>query len=224
MLVDKPYGWTSFRAVKLVRRLTKAKKVGHAGTLDPLATGLLIICTGKFTKRISEFQDMPKVYSGSFRIGEITPSFDLETEVTSSGDWKSISADQIMSAVDSLTGEQMQTPPVFSAVKIDGVRAYKKARQGDAPVLEPKKIFIYHFEITGINGSDIHFLIKCSKGTYIRSIARDLGEKLGCGAHLTNLRRESIGDFRVSEAYTPETLNQLLGNSPDLYSPGVSEA
>ncbi len=210
MLVDKPYGLTSFAMVKKLRWLTRAKKVGHAGTLDPLATGLLILCTGKFTKRIHEFQDLEKEYTGTFVLGSTTASFDLESEVIVSGDYSHLKEEEIQREVKSLTGPLSQIPPIFSAVKVDGVRSYKKARAGEAVEIKPKDITIHSFEIEAIDLPEVRFKIICSKGTYIRSVARDLGKALGCGAYLSSLRREAIGSYRVEQARSPEEWTQIL--------------
>lgn len=205
LLIDKPYSWTSFDVVAKVRNWQrklygKKVKVGHAGTLDPLATGLLIVCVGKFTKRIEEFQAKEKEYSGSFILGSSTKSFDLETEVFESGDYTKLSPQDIEAAAKSFLGKSMQKPPLFSAVKINGKRAYSLARKDKEVELPEKEIEIFSFDITAIELPRVDFLIRCSKGTYIRAIARDFGERLGCGAYMSALRREAIGDFRVSEA------------------------
>lgn len=200
ILLDKPYKWTSFDVVKKIRGAVRIKKVGHAGTLDPLATGLLIVCTGKMTKQINEYQALYKEYTGDICLGKTTPSFDLETEVDSEKDISHLTEEMIREAANSFIGEQMQVPPVFSAVKVDGKRAYKSAREGKTVKLEPRPIQIFAFEITAITLPIISFQIACSKGTYIRSIARDIGEKLNVGGHLTTLRRTAIGPFRVEDA------------------------
>ena len=200
ILIDKPYHWTSFDVVKKVRNAVKIKKVGHAGTLDPLATGLLIVCTGKMTKSINEYQALYKEYTGEIRLGQTTPSFDLETEVDSEKNISHLTEEMIQEAAASFVGEQMQVPPVFSAVKVDGKRAYESARKGKEVKLEPKPIQIFAFEVTSINLPTISFQIACTKGTYIRSIARDMGEKLNVGGHLTALRRTAIGTFKVEDS------------------------
>jgi tRNA pseudouridine55 synthase len=200
LLLDKPYGWTSFDVVKKVRGAMGIKKVGHAGTLDPLATGLLIICTGRMTKQIEAYQAMFKEYTGTFCLGQTTPSFDLETEVDASCDISGLSEAQVREAAAGFVGEQQQVPPIFSAVKVDGKRAYQAARKGKEVVLEAKPIAIHAFEVEALRLPEVDFRIACSKGTYIRAIARDLGERLGVGAHLAALRRTAIGEFRVEDA------------------------
>ncbi len=198
---DKPLEWTSFDVVKKVRNLIKIKKVGHAGTLDPLASGLLIVCTGKMTKQIERFQGMPKEYVGQLELGKITPSYDLETEVQSYAELGDLSETDVLAATSSFIGEIDQVPPIFSAVKVEGKRAYDAARQGKQPKLDPKRITIHTFEITGIQLPYVNFRVVCSKGTYIRSLVRDFGEKLQKGAYMTELRRTAIGDFRVEDAW-----------------------
>jgi tRNA pseudouridine55 synthase len=213
LLIDKPLKWTSFDVVNKIRWLLKGKtgqklKVGHAGTLDPLATGLLIICTGKFTKRIDEFQGQEKEYEGVFTIGATTPCFDLEKEIDAYFPVAHITDELIHQATKKFIGEQLQRPPLFSAVQIEGKRAYDLARKGSDKELPPRQIFIREFEIKNIARKettiDIHFRISCSKGTYIRSIARDLGLALNSGAHLSALRRTRIGEFIVGDALTVE--------------------
>lgn len=208
LLIDKPYTWTSFDVVGKVRvwakrRCGKKIKVGHAGTLDPLATGLLIVCTGKFTKRIEEFQAQEKEYTGTFKLGSTTPSFDLETEPVPGGPYGHLQPQDLQAAAERLSGAQQQVPPAFSAVKIGGKKAYEYARKDKDVVLPPKPITVYSFELTRIALPEIDFRIVCSKGTYIRALARDFGELLGCGAHLTALRRTRIGAFDVRDAISP---------------------
>ncbi len=208
LLLDKPYTWTSFDVVGKVRawarrRCGKKIKVGHAGTLDPLATGLLIVCTGKFTKRIEEFQAQEKEYTGTFVLGHTTPSYDLETEPIPGGPYAHLSSGDLQAAAERLSGPQQQVPPVFSAVKIGGKKAYEYARKDKEVVLQPKPVTVYTFELTRIALPEVDFRIVCSKGTYIRSLARDFGELLGCGAHLSALRRTRIGEFDVRDAVSP---------------------
>lgn len=202
ILVDKPYGWTSFAVVKKLKWLGKYRKIGHAGTLDPLATGLLICCTGKMTKQIDTFQAQVKEYTGTLVLGKTTPSFDLETEVDAIFPVEHIHSSDIQQVVKQLTGVIQQIPPVFSAVKVDGKRAYKSARQGQEIVIEPRPVTIYEFEVDEANFPEIGFRIVCSKGTYIRSLVRDFGALLGSGAYMSSLRRTRIGDFRVEDAIT----------------------
>lgn len=206
LLIDKPYEWTSFDVVNYIRSLIKRVqgikkiKVGHAGTLDPLATGLLIICTGKFTKRIEEFQGMDKVYVGSMHFGATTPSFDKETEIDKEFDISNISDDELIGATTQFKGNIKQIPPVYSAIKIDGKRAFKYARQNDEVELKARDVRINSFDIFNINLPNIDFAVSCSKGTYIRSLVRDFAESLKNGAHLTDLRRTAIGEFNVNNA------------------------
>ena len=209
LLVDKPLTWTSFDVVKKLKYHLKVKKIGHAGTLDPLATGLLILCTGKMTKQIESYQAQEKEYTGKFIIGKTTPSFDLETEEQNEMSIEHITEDNIYEAASSLTGIIDQVPPVFSAVKVDGKRAYKSAREGEDVKLKARTVEIKEFEIVQIALPEVQFLIKCSKGTYIRSIARDFGIALGTGAYLGELRRTKIGDYSVENAKTIEELIAL---------------
>lgn len=200
LLISKPLEWTSFDVVNKLRYKLKIKKIGHAGTLDPLATGLLIICTGKMTKQIEEFMGLEKEYTGTFIIGQTTPSYDLETEVSEPVDISHITESAIQQAVHSLTGKISQLPPTHSAIKIGGKRAYKFARKGQEVELKPREVEVSEFEITRIELPSIDFRIVCSKGTYIRSLARDLGEKLGVGAYLSQLCRTRIGNFNLADA------------------------
>ena len=215
ILIDKPYQWTSFDVVKSIkgqaRRITGIKriKVGHAGTLDPLATGLLLICTGKKTKEIESFQAQEKEYTGTIYLGATTPCFDLEQEVDKRFDISEITEDQVKNTTARFLGEIEQTPPIFSAIKIDGKRAYEYARNDEEVKIKSKKISIYEFKLTRVELPEIDFRIRCSKGTYIRSIARDFGLALNNGAHLTALRRTKIGDFKVEDAMSPEAFKQL---------------
>jgi tRNA pseudouridine55 synthase len=216
LLFDKPIGWTSFDVVNKVRYLIRSHlgikkiKVGHAGTLDPLATGLLILCTGKFTKRIQEFQDQDKEYTGTFFLGATTPSFDKETEIDKTYNISHITDDKILNAAKQLTGDIEQIPPLFSAIKIKGKRAYDYARKNKDVKLNPRKVSINEFEITGIDLPKIYFRVSCSKGTYIRSLARDFGEALNAGAYLTSLCRTKSGSIDLSETMTIEMFQQLL--------------
>ena len=210
LLVDKDLDWTSFDVVKKIKNIIKCKKVGHAGTLDPLATGLLIICTGKNTKKINDIQNQDKVYTGEFILGKSTPSHDLETEFNSQKDIKNITSDRIEEVSKRFVGEQLQRPPKFSAVKVNGKRAYEYARDNEEVKIKEKKINIYKFKITEYNLPNISFKISCTKGTYIRSIARDFGEKLGCGAVLSKLRRTEIGNYNVEDAFKVNDLADKL--------------
>lgn len=206
-LVDKPYEWTSFDVVKKIRNALKIKKVGHAGTLDPLATGLLIICAGKMTKQIDTFQQQEKEYTGTFIIGKTTESFDLEKEVVEVADISHVTEPDILSAVAKLTGEIQQIPPMHSAIRKDGKRVYESARKGISLELDARTVIVNTFEITGISLPEIHFRIVCTKGTYIRSLARDLGELLGVGAYLSALTRTRIGKYRLEDA---DNLTELI--------------
>lgn len=216
LLIDKPYTWTSFDVVKSIkgqaRRITGIKriKVGHAGTLDPLATGLLIICTGKKTKEIESFQAQEKEYTGTIFLGATTPCFDLEKEVDKRYDISDISEEQVRKTTKQFLGEIDQAPPIYSAIKIDGKRAYEYARNDETVEIKLKKVSIYEFELTRIELPEIDFRIRCSKGTYIRSIARDFGLALNNGAHLTALRRTKIGDFSVENAMSPAAFKELV--------------
>jgi|SRR5690554_1272308 len=210
LLIDKPLHWTSFQAVNKLRWeirnafQIKKIKVGHAGTLDPLATGLLIICTGKMTKQIDSFQGQDKEYTGTIVLGSTTPSFDLETEVNENFPTEHITVEDIHEATKQFTGEIDQFPPVFSAIKKEGKRLYEFARAGEEVEIKSRKIRISEFEITGIDGKNVHFRVVCSKGTYIRSLANDFGKALKSGSHLSALRRTKIGDFHVNDALSPE--------------------
>lgn len=200
LLINKPFQWTSFDVVNKLRYRLKIKKIGHAGTLDPLATGLLIICTGKMTKRIGEFMDLEKEYTGKFVLGESTPSHDLETEVTEAKDLSSLTDDRIHAATKAFTGSIQQIPPMHSAIRVGGKRAYQFARKGQGLILQTRAVEVKTFDITRIALPEASFRIVCSKGTYIRSIARDFGNALGVGAYLTELCRTRIGGFRLEDA------------------------
>ena len=216
LLIDKPLHWTSFQAVNKLRWLIKKTfkikkiKVGHAGTLDPLATGLLIICTGKFTKKIEELQGQIKEYTGTITLGATTPSYDLETEVDQTFDTDHITEQAILNTTKQFIGEIEQYPPVFSALKKDGKRLYEYAREGKAVEIKPRTIEIKEFEITGIRLPDVEFRVVCSKGTYIRSLAHDFGRALDSGGHLTELRRTKIGDYDVADGLSIETFENQL--------------
>lgn len=201
LLIDKPQNWTSFDVVKKLRYAIKVKKIGHAGTLDPLATGLLIICTGKFTKKINEYQGMNKTYEGVIELGKTTPSYDLETEFDSELGFDNINIDDLEKAAKLQTGDFHQIPPIFSAIKVDGKRAYKSARKKEDLKMQPRPVSIEKFELTKISLPEVHFTIVCSKGTYIRSMAYDFGRELGCGAYLKSLRRTAIGEYSVDDGY-----------------------
>ena len=211
LLIDKPLTWSSFQAVNKLKYVLKRKfnlsktfKIGHAGTLDPLATGLLIVCTGKFTKRITEIQAQTKEYTGTITVGATTPSYDLETEINATFPTAHISDDLIQKTTQQFLGEILQQPPVFSAIKKDGKRLYEHARAGEEVEIAFRKTTIYEFEITRINLPEIDFRVSCSKGTYIRSLAFDFGKALQSGAHLSALRRTKIGDYSVDDGVSPE--------------------
>lgn len=214
-LIDKPYRWTSFDVVKKIRNTIKIKKTGHAGTLDPLATGLLIICAGKKTKSIESFMGMAKSYSGTFRLGASTPSYDLETEIDQEVTLEGVTDQMINTALAKFHGEIWQKPPIYSAIKKDGKRLYLHAREGREVEIQARRVTIYDFFITSIQLPDVHFRLHCSKGTYVRSLARDLGEELGSLAHLTSLRREAIGAFNVSNATNMEELEHKWSTYED---------
>lgn len=210
LLIDKPLTWTSFDAVKKVRILTGVSKVGHAGTLDPLATGLLIICTGKFTKKINEYMAAEKEYTGTFTLGATTPTYDLESVPVPKADYSDVSSEMIMGATQQFTGTIMQTPPAHSAIKKSGTPAYILARKGKEVKMDPRPITISSFEITAIQMPVVEFKVVCSTGTYIRSLANDFGEALGCGAYLSSLRRTRIGTFNVDDALTIEKFTEQI--------------
>jgi tRNA pseudouridine55 synthase len=210
LLIDKPLTWTSFDAVKKVRILTGVSKVGHAGTLDPLATGLLIICTGKFTKKINEYMAAEKEYTGTFTLGATTPTYDLESVPVPKADYSDVSSEMIMGATQQFTGTIMQTPPSHSAIKKSGTPAYILARKGKEVKMDPRPITISSFEIIAIQMPVVEFKVVCSTGTYIRSLANDFGEALGCGAYLSLLRRTRIGTFNVDDALTIEKFTEQI--------------
>ncbi len=210
LLIDKPLYWTSFDAVRKVRNLVKTKKVGHAGTLDPLASGLLIICTGKFTKKINEYMSREKEYTGTFTLGAVTPTFDLESEPEQHKSLEQLTSQKIHEATRNFIGTIQQIPPIHSAIKVDGKRVYELARSGKDIKLEPRTVIIREFEITSIDLPVISFRVTCGTGTYIRSLAQDFGQFLGCGAYLSKLVRTRIGEFRLEDAVTPEGLESQL--------------
>lgn len=210
LLIDKPLRWTSFDAVRKIRNLVRIKKVGHAGTLDPLATGLLIICTGKFTKKINEYMAREKEYTGTFTLGATTPTYDLESEPENLKSLDGITTEMILAGTKPFTGEIMQVPPAHSAIKLDGKRVYELARQGKEVKLEPRPVTIKEFDITRIELPEVNFRVVCSTGTYIRSLAHDFGAALGCGAYLSELRRTRIGEFRVEDALTMEKAEEEI--------------
>ena len=220
LLIDKPLTWSSFQAVNKLKYILKRKydlpkkfKIGHAGTLDPLATGLLIVCTGKFTKRITEIQSQAKEYTGTFTVGATTPSYDLETEVVAIFQTEHITAELIQETVKHFLGEIDQKPPAFSAIKKDGKRLYEHARAGEEVEIASRKTTIHEFEITKFELPDIEFRVVCSKGTYIRSLAFDFGKALNSGAYLSVLRRTKIGDYSVEKGIFPEDFEKSLSDN-----------
>lgn len=212
ILIDKPLKMSSFRVIEKVRKIINFRKIGHAGTLDPLATGLLILCTGNKTKEIEKFQNLKKVYSGIITLGQYSDSFDLETEVNQSPIPDDIDEQNIFRVAKKFIGQIEQLPPMYSAIKQDGKRLYHSARRGKEVERKPRKILIYDFVINKIELPDIHFTIECSKGTYIRSIADDFGKALGTRAILSSLRRNSIGEFDVRDAFQLTELSELFSN------------
>lgn len=212
LLIDKPLHWTSFDMVRKLRGVLQIKKIGHAGTLDPLATGLLIICTGKFTKSINDYAAQEKEYTGQFTLGAVTPTYDLESSPEQPKDYTYVTEDQIKATAEKFVGEIEQTPPMYSAIKKDGVALYELARKGVEVELKKRNVTIYQFDITRIELPVVEFKILCSTGTYIRSIANDFGAALGCGAYLSGLRRTSIGAFSVADAIKVE---DVLGIKKD---------
>ena len=222
LLIDKPLHWTSFQAVNKMKWALKSKlglkkiKIGHAGTLDPLASGLLLVCTGKFTKRISELQGQAKEYIGTFHIGATTPSYDLETEIDFTFPTEHIDAALILATIPQFLGEIDQKPPIFSAIKKDGVRLYEHARAGESVEIATRKTTIDEFEITRIALPEVDFRVICSKGTYIRSLAFDFGKALHSGAHLIALRRTKIGDYNVNDAMDVTLFEESVIQDPSL--------
>ncbi|MBF6609232.1 MAG: tRNA pseudouridine(55) synthase TruB [Flavobacterium sp.] len=216
LLIDKPLQWTSFQAVNKLKWLLKSNlglkkiKIGHAGTLDPLATGLLIVCTGKFTKKITELQAQTKEYTGTFHVGATTPSFDLETEIDQTFPIAHLTNEDIRAATSQFIGEIDQQPPIYSAIKKDGKRLYEHARAGTSVEIAFRKTTIFTFELTRIELPDIDFRVVCSKGTYIRSLAHDFGKALQSGAHLTALRRTKIGNYNVDDAIAIDEFENTL--------------
>lgn len=222
ILIDKPLHWTSFQAVNKMKYalinkvgLPKKFKIGHAGTLDPLATGLLLVCTGKFTKRITELQGQAKEYTGTFYIGATTPSYDLETEINETYPISHIDESLIHETVKQFLGEIDQIPPIFSAIKKEGVRLYEHARAGETVEIASRKTTIHEFEITRIALPEIDFRVVCSKGTYIRSLAYDFGKAMGSGSHLTALRRTKIGDYNVDNGIDIVKFEDSLNITPN---------
>ena len=218
LLINKPLGWTSFDVVKKIKNLIRTKyslkklKVGHAGTLDPLASGLLIVCTGKFTKRIYELQGQAKIYTGDITLGGTTPSYDLETEIDTKFETNHITENLIKETTAQFVGEIEQKPPIFSALKRGGERLYEKARRGESFEIQARKVSVHSFDIKTIEMPKVRFEIKCSKGTYIRSIAYDFGTALNSGAHLSKLCRTAIGDYQLGDALDVSDFEKQLNS------------
>jgi tRNA pseudouridine55 synthase len=211
LLMDKPPGWSSFRVISVLRKLCGIRKIGHAGTLDPMATGLLVCCVGRTaTRQVDTFMNLEKVYTGSLRLGQVTPSYDAETEVVETHPWAHVSDETLAACRKDFIGTIQQRPPMYSAIKIGGERLYKKARRGEHVDRPLRTVHLYTFELMGREGPDVHFEVRCSKGTYIRSLAHDFGQALGVGAHLSALRRTAIGPHRVDTAWTVEALSAAL--------------
>jgi tRNA pseudouridine55 synthase len=210
ILIDKPLHWTSFDVVRKLRSILQIKKIGHAGTLDPLATGLLIVCTGKFTKKINEYMVAEKKYTGSITLGAVTPTYDLESTPEQQKDYASITKEVLLETTKQFIGDIQQLPPVYSAIKKDGVALYELARRGEAVELKPRNISIKSFELTAVELPVVHFKVICSTGTYIRSLANDYGAALGCGGYLSSLRRTRIGEFKVEDAVGMEEFEKLV--------------
>jgi tRNA pseudouridine55 synthase len=210
ILIDKPLHWTSFDAVRKIRNSIKIKKVGHAGTLDPLATGLLIICTGKFTKKINEYMAKEKEYTGSFTLGATTPTYDKESTAQDFKVYNNLTEEDIVAATKKFIGEIQQYPPIYSAIKKDGVALYELARRGEEVELKARTITINEFEIIKVELPIVYFRVLCGTGTYIRSLAHDMGQSLGCGAYLSELRRTKIGEYNVNDAVGMEAFLERL--------------
>lgn len=204
LLIDKPLNWTSFDVIRKLRGVLQVKKIGHAGTLDPLATGLLIVCTGKFTREINTYMAARKEYTGTITLGAETPTYDLESEPFNFLPFEQITPEVLTETAGRFTGAQLQRPPVYSAIKKNGTAAYELARRGEDPELAPRPVEIFSFEITDVQLPVVGFRVACSTGTYIRSLAHDFGKALGCGGYLSALRRTGIGNFSVDDAQTVE--------------------
>ena len=210
ILINKPLHWTSFDVVRKLRSIIQIKKIGHAGTLDPLATGLLIVCTGKFTKKINEYMAQEKEYTGSITLGAVTPTYDLESEPEQQKDFSFVTNDMLQTITEKFVGDIQQLPPMFSAIKKDGVALYELARRGEEVELKPRSINIKSFEITAVELPVVYFKVICSTGTYIRSLANDYGAALGCGGYLSSLCRTRIGEFKNEDAMEMEEMEKSL--------------
>lgn len=219
LLVNKPLEWTSFDVVNKLRYILHTRKIGHAGTLDPLATGLLIVCAGKMTKKIEQFQAQEKAYTGTLVLGQTTPSYDLETEPTEAVDFSSITESDVRTAALAFLGKIEQVPPAHSSVKIGGKRAYAMARKGKPVEMKPRAVEVLEFEVTACRFPEVDFRVVCSKGTYIRSLAHDLGQRLGIGAYLSALCRTRIGAYTVAEAETLEQIRDRYASAAMAHQP-----
>jgi len=224
LLFDKPLRWTSFDMVRKIRNITRVMKVGHAGTLDPLASGLLIVCTGKFTKKINEYMGMEKEYTGTFTLGAVTPTYDLESEPQDHKDFSHLTEATIQKATEQFTGEIMQVPPIHSAIKQEGKPVYLAARKGVEVKLEPRPVTIYSFTIEKIAMPVVYFRVVCSTGTYIRSLAHDFGAALGVGGYMSSLRRTRIGVFSVEDAQSIDSFEQEIKQLAAASSEGETNA
>lgn len=213
LLINKPLEWTSFDVIHKLRYIIKIRKIGHAGTLDPLATGLLIVCTGKFTKKINEYMAQEKEYTGTFTLGATTATYDLESEPVNAASFDQLTAEQLQAATAQFTGTIQQIPPAHSAIKVGGKRVYELARQGIAVKLEPRTVTIKEFELVKIELPLVHFRVVCTTGTYIRSLANDFGAVLGCGAYLSSLCRTRIGAFLLKDALTIEEIREKVSQA-----------
>jgi tRNA pseudouridine55 synthase len=210
LLIDKPLEWTSYDVIRKLRKIINIKKIGHAGTLDPLATGLLIVCTGKFTKKINEYMAQEKEYTGTITLGAVTPTYDRESEPENVTSLNGITEEMIKEKTKQFTGEILQTPPIHSAIKQNGKPVYLMARKGMEVILEPRKVTIKEFEITNVELPVVSFKVVCTTGTYIRSLANNFGVALGCGGYLSELRRTRIGNFKVEDAVTMEEFKSTV--------------
>ena len=210
LLINKPLEWTSFDVIQRLRKIINIRKIGHAGTLDPLATGLLIICTGKFTKKINEYMAQEKEYTGTFTLGATTPTYDRESKPENFKPFEHLTTEEIKLATLQFNGEILQLPPAHSAIKVGGKRLYELARQGKEVKLEPRKVTIKEFEIVKIESPVIHFRVVCTTGTYIRSLAKDFGDVLQCGAYLSSLCRTRIGNYSVNDAHSIEEFGEMF--------------
>lgn len=212
--IDKPQGMSSFGVIRRLRRILEVRKIGHAGTLDPMATGLLICLVGRATKLMTRFMELPKEYEGVIRLGQTTPSYDAETQVDEVRPVGEIGRSDIERVLPQFVGRIEQFAPMYSAVKVEGERLYKKARRGEVVDRKPRQVEIYEFDVADRDGDDVPFRVRCSKGTYIRTLAHDLGQTLGCGAHLVGLRRTAIGPVSVDRAWDLDALQQAMSESP----------